>query len=151
MKATRILLLALFISLLPMMFFSCEKDDSRIQYLGNFRFTISSEKWQLGQPTTNESSVYNGLVRKFKPTDSETDLYPEDDSGENSNEKITIEFMQGGKITTLLTDEGALADKYAAHYHHSGRFTHIDTLVFTVTGLGGLGGGVNFSVKGVRY
>jgi hypothetical protein len=73
-----------------------------------------------------------------------------DDSNENPIEKITIEFMQNSKITTLLKTNGEFTDKYGHHYSHSGKYTHIDTIEFAVRGLGGLGAGLNYNVIGIR-
>lgn len=127
-----------------------EINDYRIKYFGNFYFKIITEHWMLGKPNTYDTTFYNGLIRKYVSTDSNDDLYSSDDSNENPIEKITIEFKQNTKITTILTTNGNFADKYGYHYGHSGKFTHIDTIEFTIGGLGGLGGGWNYNVKGIR-
>lgn len=124
--------------------------DYRQKYYGNFYFTTITEWWMLGQPTTYDTTYYHGLIREFEAADSENDLYLNDDSGDNPNEKITVLFKQNITITSLLTYDGQLVEKYGYHYGHHGGFTHIDTIDFYVGGLGGLGAGNNYYVAGVR-
>jgi hypothetical protein len=129
---------------------SIEIKDFRTKYLGDFYFKVITESWMLGQPTTYETSFYNGVIRRYELIDSENDLYIDDDSYENPNEKITIEFKQNTKITSLLNTDGSLVSKSGSHYGHQGRFTDIDTIAFSIGGLGGLGGGWNYEVEGIR-
>lgn len=129
---------------------SIEIKDFRTKYLGDFSFKVVTESWMLGQPTTYDTSFYNGVIRRYELIDSENDLYIDDDSDENPNEKITIEFKQNTKITSLLNSDGSLVSKSGYHYGHQGRFTDIDTIVFSIGGLGGLGGGLNYKVEGIR-
>jgi hypothetical protein len=124
--------------------------DYRQKYYGDFYFKTITEWWMLGQPTTYDTTYYQGIIRKYETADSENDLYLDDDSDDNPNEKITILFKQNTKITSLLTIDGQLVPKTGYHYGHHGGFTHIDTIDFYVGGLGGLGGGNNYFVTGVR-
>jgi hypothetical protein len=127
-----------------------EINDYRIKYFGNFYFTIMTEHWMLGRPNTYDTSIYNGLIRKYLSTDSENDQYSSDDSKENPIDKITIEFKQNTKITTLLRSNGELIGKNGNHYCHNGKYNNIDTIEFAVGCLGGLGAGWNYKVKGIR-
>lgn len=129
---------------------SVEIKDFRTKYLGDFYFKVITESWMLGQPTSYDTSFYNGEIRRYELIDSENDLYTVDDSGENPNEKITIEFKQNTKITSLLNRDGSLISKSGYHYYHQGGFTDIDTIAFTIGGLGGLGGGWNYDIVGIR-
>jgi hypothetical protein len=129
---------------------SIEIKDFRTKYLGDFYFKVITESWMLGQPTTYDTSYYNGVIRRFELIDSENDLYIDDDSNENPNEKITIEFKQNTKITSILKEDGSLISKSGYHYYHQGGFTDIDTIIFTIGGLGGLGGGWNYDMVGIR-
>ena len=71
---------------------SIDINDYRTKYLGDFYFRVITESWMLGQTTTYDTSYYNGLIRAYELTDSENDLFSEDDSAENPDEKITLEF-----------------------------------------------------------
>jgi hypothetical protein len=124
--------------------------DYRLQFLGNFYFTIITRSWRLGIPDTYSTAFYDGLIRRYISIDSTDDLYTNDDSNEPAHEKITIEFRPKTKITTLLKPDGEFVEKYGYHYGHSGRFNHSDTVNFAVGGLGGLGGGTSYSVHGTR-
>ena len=124
--------------------------DVRIPYLGKFNFKIIKETWMLGQPTTYDTSFYDGLIRKFIPEDSEHDLCSYDNPDEDPNEKITIEFQEGTKITSILRENGDLVPKGCPHYSHFGGFPGLDTIAFQINGLGGLGGGRNYEVLGIR-
>ncbi len=124
--------------------------DFRSKYLGNFYFQTITELWTLGQPTTYDTSFYSGVIRRYELADSDNDLYLNDDSGENPNAKITIEFKPNTKITSLLNEDGNLIPKTGYHYYHQGGFSTTDTIVFSVEGLGGLGGGWNYYVIGIR-
>jgi hypothetical protein len=66
---------------LPMIIMSCAKEDSKMEvydyrqkYFGDFYFTVITEFWMLGQPTTYDTSFYNGVIRKYELSDSEDDL-----------------------------------------------------------------------------
>ena len=104
----------------------------------------------LGQPTTYDTSYYNGVIRRYELVDSENDMFSDNDSNENPNEKITIEFIKKGKITSLINENGVLIPKAGYHYSHIGEFIHVDTINFNIGGLGGLGGGWAYEVKGIR-
>lgn len=129
---------------------SVEIRDFRIKYLGDFNFRVITKSWIFGQPTTYDTSFYTGVIRKYELTDSENDLYIDDDSDENPDEKITLEFKQNTKITSLINENGILTPKSGYHYYHQGEFTDIDTISFSIGGLGGLGGGWNYEVKGIK-
>ena len=128
-----------------------EENDFRTKYLGSFRFVIITESWRLGQANLYDTSFYNGVIRKFELIDKNDDLYSgNEDSTENINDKITIEFSQSSKITTLINKDGALISKSGYHYVHEGRFVNLDSIKFYVGGFGGLGGGLNYIVAGNR-
>lgn len=129
---------------------SVEIKDFRTKYLGNFHFKVITESWMIETPTTYDTSYYHGVIRKYELTDSDNDLCYNDDSDENPDEKITIEFKQNTKITSLLNSDGSLVSKSGYHYYHQGSFTDIDTIAFSIGGLGGLGGGCNYEVEGTR-
>lgn len=124
--------------------------DYRGPFCGEMRFTVLTTTWMMGQPPTTSTSVFDGEVRPFVPSDSANDFYVDDDSAEDPDRKITIAFIPQGHITSLLEEDGTLVEKTGYHYGHNGGFDHLDTLRFTLGGLGGLGGGTNYSVVGVR-
>jgi len=124
--------------------------DFRMVYYGRYRFMVVTENWQLGQPYRYDTSYHNGFVRAFKKEDLDTDLYPNDDSQENVNDKISIEFIANGLITTLLNLDGSFVMKSGYHYGHSGHFQDEDHVEFYVGGFGGLGGGYNYRIVGEK-
>ena len=152
MKSTSRYTFLLVIGLITLWGMGCKKDnDFRLQFTGDFNFRVITEFWEMGQPLKYDTSFYNGVIRKYELVDSESDLYPENDSEEkNPNEKITIEFAPNAKITSLISEDGTLTPKHGYHYFHSGGFENIDTIVFHIGGLGGLGGGWSYDVEGIR-
>lgn len=138
---------------------SVEVRDYRTKYIGSFYFETITQRWSINKQTAEkdlyystsyDTSYYNGMVSIYKSIDSESDLYVYDDSNENKNEKITIEFGTNTIITSLLNSDGSLVPKTGYHYSHQGGYAGFDTIKFTVNGLGGLGGGINYRVFGVR-
>ncbi len=92
-----------------------------------------------------------GLVRKYEPEDSDSDLFGQDDSEMDNSKRITIEIRNGDPfITPMIEESGLIFPLSGSHYHHEGLFTDQDHLTFSVTGLGGLGGGCNYYVPGIR-
>lgn len=122
--------------------------DYRAPYTGDYHFLVITESWMLGFPTTRDTAKYDGIIRLFVPGDSDDDMYSGDDSSENPDEKITILFSPFGKITSLLDTAGQMVPKNGYHYYQSGGFVGTDSIHFSVTGLGGLGGGSNIYVNG---
>ncbi|MEI7661733.1 MAG: hypothetical protein WCK34_06040 [Bacteroidota bacterium] len=140
----------IFLILLILAGCSKDKPDFRTKYLGNFRFKIVTESWMIGQPTTYDTSFYDGAIRKFELTDSQNDLEGSDNSAANPNERITIEFKKNQLITPLINEYGTIISKSGYHYSHRGYFKNIDTIEFYVGDLGGLGAGYSYNVKGGR-
>lgn len=129
---------------------SVEIKDYRTKYLGDFDFKVIKSSWVFGESITYDTLFYDGEIRKYKLIDSENDLFDSDDSNENPNEKITIEFISTGNITSLLNSDGSLVSKSGYHYYHSGGYSDFDTINFNINGLGGLGSGCDYEVEGVR-
>ncbi|HZK07251.1 MAG TPA: hypothetical protein VFC92_03530 [Bacteroidales bacterium] len=156
MKSTKTFFIATLTLLILLIVVSCEKEnnnqrpDFRTEYLGNFNFKVVSEFWTVNPvPPIYDTSFYNGVIRKYELIDSEDDYYNDDDSHENPNEKITLIFSPNKKITSLINKNGILTTRSGIHYLHHGKFMHLDTIEFYV-GIGGLGGGRNYEVKGIR-
>lgn len=124
--------------------------DYRNPFTGDFYFRVIIQHWVLGQPTTYDTSFYSGVIRKYELADSENDLSPGNDSEENPDKKITIEFSPDTRITSLISEDGTLIPKSGHHYGHSGAFVNVDKIKFFVGGMGGLGGGWNYDVEGTR-
>lgn len=128
-----------------------EIKDYRATFLGNFKFKVIRKFWMIGQPTAIDTFYYDGVIRRYVLADSQNDLYNEDDdTKENKDEKITIEFTEYNHITSLLKKDGRLVSKSGIHYNHQGGFTGLDKISFTLTGLGGLGAGSDYTVSGTR-
>jgi len=145
----------LFYASLILLLGSCKKEeqDYRLKYTGNFDFTVIEESWMLGQDTLYDSTTfYNGSIRKFLIEDKNLDL----DQNEfhfntlDPDKRITIIFSEDKIITPEITDEGAFMLIQTYHYFHEGRFSDADNIEFSVTGLGWLGGGLNYYVSGKR-
>jgi hypothetical protein len=157
MKTTcKFILLALMFSYTLIEFSGCETDipstpDYRSKYTGNFVFTTISEFWMMGQATVYDTIKYYGNIKIYMEGDSLKDLSYFDYQTENSAHKITIEFLSNTYITPEITEEGTFIAKGGYHYGHSGGFITNDTVKFNVGGFGGLGGGTNYYISGVRY
>jgi hypothetical protein len=130
---------------------SCDKESSdyRNKYTGNFTFTVVSEFWQLNQITQYDTLIFDGSVRLYADGDDLKDLSQMDFTATDSK-RVTIEFLQGQIITPEIEESGEFVEAGAYHYHHSGRFVNNDEVEFNVGGLGGLGGGINYYIKGRR-
>jgi hypothetical protein len=131
---------------------ACEKDkdDFRDKYTGNFKFSVVSEHWIYGQPTVYDTFTYQGAVWKYKDEDGAGTLYTSDDTVTNFAKSLSIEFMQDGIIITEITEDGMFIEKSGYHYHHIGGFISPDEMELVVEGLGGLGQGVNYEIRGKR-
>jgi hypothetical protein len=145
-------MLALFFSL------SCEKEavDFREPYTGDFHFTTVIMSWQLNTDTSGPPTIvhydtteFNGFVRNYEPEDDAIDLYPDPDPL-HPDSALFIQFLEHSAITTLLQPGGIFIPRGGYHYSCSGSFLHGDSLEFSVNGLGGLGAGWNYYVKGSR-
>ena len=141
-------------------FTSCEYDSTVIEefgdnysideYYGNFSFKVITELWKYGEDRIYDTSYYDGFIKKFELPDNQVNLDNMDDTLEDPTQKITIKFKELLIITPRINLQGELIAKNQVHYHHEGKFSDLSTFDFKVTGLGGLGGGVNYYVKGVR-
>ena len=126
------------------------KVDYRTKYLGDFDFKVEHKIWSIVNSSIYDNYTYTGVIRKYELNDSKEDFYSYDDKKENPDEKITIEFSQDKKITSIIDTNGTLMPKQGPHYYHEGRFIHIDTINFYIGGLGGQGGGETYTIVGVR-
>jgi len=107
--------------------------DYRDPYIGHFYFRTIRSYWVINEGTTIDTSYFQGMIRKFELTDSADDLNTfYNDSGEDPDKKITIEFQEQKKITSMLKVDGRLIPIYNKYYHE-GRFTNIDTLKVQVS------------------
>jgi hypothetical protein len=144
----------LFYASLMLSLVSCKKDDLdyRTKYTGNFDFTVIEEFWLLGQPTQFDTSTFTGTIRKFSIEDVAIDL-DENDFHYNTiddEKRITITFSENKMITPEIADDGTFMLIQAHHYFHEGGFIDNDKIEFSITNLGGLGGGWNYYVSGKR-
>lgn len=133
---------------------SCQKEeippmtlpDYRENYTGNYEYELIVYSWQMGQPSSYDTSINQGLIRFYEYGDYDSNLYSSEETGDTSN-TIAIEF--GPMITSEVTTDGLLVEKFGYHYHHQGYFVQ-DSIYFSVTGLGGLGGGADYYVRGAK-
>lgn len=105
-------------------------NDYRTPYLGEFRFTNTVVTNNFNDPITyNDTFYHEGNVSLFKLTDSQFDNYPHDDSFENPDKKLTINF--GETITPTVHSNGDFIPKYGSHYYHEGKYSdNLDTIFF---------------------
>jgi hypothetical protein len=136
--------------------FGCEnapllKGNYRKQYCGNFSFTMIVFNWRMDTGAWYDTVYTEGLVRIYEPDDSESDLYVSDDSDLDKHKRITIAMKDRNPFITPIIDEaGFFSPLSGYHYYHEGLFTDPDHFNFSVIGLGGMGGGCNYYVQGVR-
>jgi hypothetical protein len=137
---------------------SCEKElsDYREKYTGDFLFTNVIMSWHLDTDSSGliqivhyDTSEFQGFIRKFEAGDDATDLYPDPDSL-YPDSTVFIQFLEQAAITTLLKPDGTMMPRGGYHYSCSGSFFGTDSVNFSVEGLGGLGAGWNYYVKGSR-
>jgi hypothetical protein len=141
-----------------LLFQSCSKkkdqeisqSDFRLPYLGNFTFQIIQNNWMMGQAPTYDTTYYQGNIRIFDKTDTELDMSSFDNESEIDSKRITIQFKNNLMITPEITIKGEFIEKNGYHYGQSGNFIGNDSIYFYIGGLGGLGGGTNFTVRGHR-
>jgi len=129
---------------------SLKIQDYRTKFCGDFYFKVIKESWMIDQPTIYDTSYYGGVLRFYDIVDSDNDVFSGDDSDENPNRKVAIQFKSNLLLTSLIDEHGILIPKTGYHYGHHGNFVQLDTIVFFVGGFGGLGGGYNFEVHGIR-
>ena len=143
--------------LLPFLFLlfpsSCEKEleDYRDVFTGEFLFTTVRHSWVYGIPMQYDTSTFTfeGEVRINHAGDDNADLYSDPDSL-NPDSTLFIEFLDGQAVLTEISEEGVFVPRGGYHYYCTGSFLNTDELVFSVGGLGGLGGGYSYAVSGIR-
>lgn len=130
---------------------ACNKSifDYRNDFCDEYEFEVRATYWE-GSTTTFDTLFYDGEIRLFEVGDRENDLYSDDDSAEPKEEKVTIQFLADTKITSIIDEEGKLELKSGSHYYHSGGFEDENTIIFGITGLGGMGGGAEYEIIGTR-
>lgn len=150
-KILTLTLLLLMATVLGCENFSLFKGDYRKKYYGDYSFTMIIENWRMDTATWYDTVLTEGEVRKYETADSENDIFSQNDSEMDSDKRITIELEKGNPFITPVIDEnGLFVPLYGYHYLHEGLFTDQDHLSFSVRGLGGLGGGTNYFITGVR-
>ncbi len=128
--------------------------DYRDKYCGSFLFTIINQSWMLGQPTVYDTSQYLGNISKLDLAQFEESI-----SVTNPEERLLIIYGSTNltnkmdpfrRIIPRILANDSLVPESGYHYHHSGHFATLDSISFKVTGLGGLGGGNNLFISGIR-
>lgn len=126
-------------------------EDYRIKYLGEFDFTTIATSWVMGQPTTYDTTHYTGSIKIYATGDNEKDWCSFDNLEEQNNRRLSIEFEKDVLFTPEVLESGVFIEKYGYHYGHSGKFnSSLDQVTFYIGGFGGLGGGTNYQIIGVR-
>jgi hypothetical protein len=124
--------------------------DYRLPFIGDYSFQIIQYNWIMGQTSTYDTSYYKGNIQLFKDTDSETDMSAFDNDTEMDSRRLTIHFNNSLSITPEIKNTGEFIKKNGYHYGQSGEFITKDSVSFFIGGLGGLGGGSSYTVRGQK-
>lgn len=129
----------------------CKKEcDFHEQFLGEYRFTVITEHWG-GLVNYSDTTSFEGSIRFYKSGDEYLDESYENQNAEVINDgKLMIQFLDERYLLSSVNKDGLLTPESGYHYHHEGKFENRDQLQFEITGLGGLGVGWSYYVKGVR-
>ncbi len=119
------------------------------QYFGVYHFTTIVENWSGAYPTTYDTLYQTGSVSEFKTVDSDSDLCASIEPVKETGQRCTIKFGYNS-ITPTVNSSDTFVVRYGPHYCHKGFFYGDSKVIFSVTGLGGLGGGYNYYVSGVK-
>jgi len=132
---------------------SCKKEISekyRAKYTGEFIFTVVGRHWgETVGGVMYDTVVYNGTIVLYDKENTSNDRTPDYYNAKDSK-RITINFLEYSCITPEIDKDGNLIEFSGAHYHHKGGFVNINEIEFSITGLGGLGGGVDYYINGKR-
>lgn len=111
----------------------CPDPFDREDYTGDFEFRLISIWSAMYEPTTYDTTYYNGEIREFKLGDSSKDVVKGDDNEDNPEQKITIALSQYKIYTALLKEDGYLEANGDDNLVHSGFFKNVDTLSIHVS------------------
>lgn len=126
--------------------------DFRDNYVGEYELYVHSYHWQIVAPAYWLEDTIIGQVFKYDSTQSyshvQNTFSPFSSQAETSF-GLTIKFADNRYSHCYVYPDGTIRDTAGYHYAHEGYFKG-DSLYFNVTGLGGLGGGVNYYTKGKK-
>jgi len=132
--------------------FGCKKEcDYHLKFIGKFRFEVMTDNWNINTGETLDTSFFDGEIALYQPGDEYLDeSFENQQPGVVNENKLTIHFLSNAYLLSAVTKEGVLSPESGYHYHHQGQFYANGDVYFMVTGLGGLGAGTNYFVKGKR-
>lgn len=152
----------IFVSFLVVLMASCRKDekplgpgtisytDFRDAKTGTYEMEVSVYHWQMGTtPYWTEDTILASVTKydSLHPQDCYLNTGPVyDDAGETVY-GMTIQVNSYCYTNCYLRLDDTIRPLADYHYYHTGYFTG-DSLYFNLSGLGGLGGGTNYKLRG---
>lgn len=121
------------------------KEDYRDQYIGEFIFTVDRQKYEFNLLVSRDTTVYEGIIKKFSDTDTINDIgffYIKGTTGrhytqyqlEKTYQKITIQYLEDEYITFETSETGEFKSRGDFYFFgHSGEFLSQDTVSLWIT------------------
>lgn len=148
--------------LIGVVLISCRKDeeipadinqeDFRDKYVGEYELYVHSYHWAVGTDAYWAEDTVIGEVFKYDSTQNYSSVLNTSspfNTPAETNSGLTIRFIDGGYSHCYVYPNDTIRPHGGYHYDHEGYFKG-DSLYFNVTGLGGMGGGVNYFTKGKK-
>jgi hypothetical protein len=147
------------ISFFLLLLVACRKDEKAVPltpitpiktlYFGNYQFRVIKENW-IGPTYTYDTFNTSGTVSNYAVEDGDSDLCALQEPINEIGQRYTIIFMANNSITPCVDSLDNFVVRYGPHYKHDGYFHDSTKVDFSITRLGGQGGGFNYYVKGVK-
>lgn len=133
-------------------FYACKKEcDDHLKFMGKYRFEVITVNWNINTGESSDTSLFEGVIAPYQSGDEYLDEnYENQQPGALNDRKLTIRFLSDAYLLSAVTPEGILSPESGYHYHHQGQFDANGNVNFQITGLGGLGAGRNYYVKGTK-
>lgn len=147
------------ISFFLLLLVACRKDENnapivpitliKTLYFGNYQFRVIKENW-IGPTYNYDTFNTSGTVSNYAVEDGNSDLCALQEPINEIGQRYTIKFMTDNSITPCVDSIDNFVERHFAHYNHYGHFHDSTRVDFSITGMGGLGGGYNYYVSGVK-
>ncbi len=152
-KKKSILKIAFF--LLSYLICACNNEefiDIREPYIGSYEFVIIKKSSIINFPGEYDTAHYIGTIQKYKPADSEIDVFFGDDSEKNEREinKLTINFSDKLYLTTEINSDGVFTPRNSYFVSQGGKFINHDSVEFSYAGRSGTMGGHQNTIRGKK-
>jgi hypothetical protein len=147
------------ISFFLLLLVACRKDEKAVPltpitpiktlYFGNYQFRVVKENW-VGVTYTYDTFNTSGTLANYADGDGYSDLCNLQEPINETGQRYTIIFMANNSITPYVDSLDNFVVRHGPHYNHSGYFHDSTKVDFSVTGMGGQGGGYNYYVSRVK-